>query len=138
MIKKRVQVGLKKGRGLPQGYSWSVSYLSIAADEAHRFLTEVEYGHVVDQIKTLAREKHPTCAKMVSVKKVEDVHELRIKGGPLRKKNVRVFFFVTTGGRIVILGCKKKESDGSMPPATKKLMNIRKRKYLAGVYGRIE
>ncbi len=138
MIKKRLKAGLKERGGPPPGYAWSVSYLSVAADEARGFLTDAEYGHVVDQLKTLASEEDPTRPQMVLVEKVEDVYELKIKGGPLRKKNVRVFFFVASGRRIVLLGCKKKENDGSMPPATKKLMNVRKRKCEAGVYGEIE
>lgn len=134
MRKKLVKVGLKEGTGPRPGYRWSVDYLSIAADEAEKFLTEVEYGHVVDHIRALAGEENPTRPKTVSVDLIGDVHELRIKGGPLQKKNVRVFFFVAPERRIVVLGCKKKESEGSLPPAVTKLMSIRRRKFLAGDY----
>ena len=137
MKKKPVKVGLKQG-GPPPSYLWSVKYLSLASDEAGKFLTDGEYGNVVDHVRALAREDDPTRPKTVSVDRVEDVHELRIKGGLLRKKNVRLFFFVASGRDIVILGCIKKENDGPTPPATKKLMNVRKRKYLEGVYGRTE
>ena len=33
---------------------------------------------------------------------------------------------------------RKKENEGSLPPATKKLMSVRKRKYLSGAYEHTE
>ena len=134
MRRKPVKIGVKEGRGPPPGYRWSVDYLSVAADEAEKFLTKGEYAHVVDHVKALASEEDPTRPKTVSVDLLGDVNELRIKGGPLRKKNVRVFFFVTLERRIVVLGCKKKENEGSLPPAVAKLMSIRRRKFLEGDY----
>ncbi len=134
MFKIQMKVALKEGGGPPPGYKWSVLFLSVAEKEA-KFLASAEYWHVVDEVKALAEEEDPVRPKTVSVDSVEEVYELRIKGGPLHKKNVRLFFIVHERA-IVIVGCIKKETDGSTPPATKRLMKVRRRKYLAGDYSR--
>lgn len=136
MIRKQVKVGLKEGGGPPPGYAWSVWFLSKAEREARGFLEADEYEYVVDHVKALASENDPSKAITVTVRRIGSYFELKIKGGVLRKKNVRVFYSVEEGRTIVILGCLKKESEGSLPPATLRLMETRKRKFLSGEYGK--
>ena len=125
--------------GPPPGHEWNVEYLSVAQHEALRFLTTAQYRHMVDQLRSLAREKDPTHPCTVRVENIEDFWELKDKGGPLGKINVRVFFFLVNDDRtIVVLGAFKKENDGLTPPATRVLMRARKRKYLNGEYGAAE
>lgn len=131
---RQTKVGLKEGGGPPPGYKWTVLFIKPSETDG-KFLNNAEYWHVVDEVKALAEEDDPTHPQMVSVDAVEDFHELRMKGGPLHKKNVRLFFFLEERC-IVILGCIKKEADGPTPKATKKLMRARKRKYLGGDYSK--
>ena len=132
-VKKRMLVGAKVGGGPPPGYVWNVVHLSVARDEALKFLEEHQYEHLVDQFKALAREKDPTHPTTVDV--TSGCWELRDKGGPLGNVNTRVFFLVDKEDRsIVILGAFKKEAEGSTPRATKRLMKTRQRKYLNGEY----
>ena len=136
MSKKGIAIGAKVGGGRRPGYEWAVEYLTVAEDEARRFLNDAQYTHIVHQLQSLARERDPTHPVTVVVAKVEDFHELKDKGGPLGKINVRVFFFVRRETRvIVVLGVIKKEAEGQTPNATKRLMKRRKRKYLRGDYG---
>lgn len=136
MKRQQVRAGVSVGGGPEPGYLWSVEYLTVAKDEANRFLTASQYEHVVDQLRALARERSPTHPHTVSVDAVEDFWELREKGGPLGKINVRVFFIVDPNRKmIVVLGAIKKENEGQTPPATKRLMGLRRRKYLNGDYG---
>lgn len=132
VFKKQVRVGVKEGGGPPPGFRWSVKYLSVVGDEALKFLAPSEYEHVLDQVRALACEEAPTRPKTVSVKSIRDFCELLIKGGPLRKKNVRLFFFIARERCIVLLGCRIKQNNAPLPSATLKLMSARKRRYLAG------
>ncbi len=132
-MEKRIGVGLKQGSGPEPGFLWGVEYLTVATAEARSFLDERQYLHVVDQLRALAREEDPTHPATVKVRAVEDCHELKEKGGPLGRINVRVFFHVNKESHtILILGAIKKENDGPTPRATKRLMRIRKRKYMDG------
>ena len=134
-MKRRVKAGVREGAGPPPGYQWTVAYLTLAEDDAREFLDDGQYAHVVDQIRALAREEDPSHPLTVSVAAVEDFLELREKGGPLGRINVRVFFFLDKSNRtIVVLGAFKKEADGSTPNATKRTMARRKRKYLRGEF----
>lgn len=132
--KKRVKVGLSKGSGPPPGYKRSAFYLSVAFDEATSFLTQERYEYLVDHVRALALEDDPLKPKTVSIDKIEDVFEMRVKGGPLGRINVRVFFFINNANEIIILGCRQKQNDRRLPQATYKLMSVRKRKYLSGAY----
>ena len=139
MTKKGIAIGAKVGGGRPPGYEWSVEYLSVAEDEARRFLNDAQYTHIVHQLQSLAREEDPTHPVTVAVAKVESFYELKEKGGPLGKINARVFFFVRQHSRaIVVLGAIKKEAEGQTPSATKRLMRRRMRKYSEGDYGLAE
>lgn len=136
MEDKKVKVGLKQGGGPEPGYKWTVEFLTIAEEEARKILARKDqYEHVVDQVRDLARQDDPTHPATIDVRQVEDVYELREKGGPLGRINLRVFFFLCKEKKtIVLLGNYKKEKDGATPPAVVRNMQRRKRKYLNGDY----
>ena len=131
--RKQVKTGLRVGGGPEPGYLWGVEFLDIARDEAMGFLSEPQYQHLVDQMRSLASEDDPTHPKTVSVDAIEDFHEMREKGGPLGKLNVRVFFLLQKERRmIVVIGAIKKENDGPTPTGDRYRMKRRKRKLLQG------
>lgn len=135
-MRQRIKTGARVGGGPQPGYKWNVEYLTIAADEAS-FLTETQYEHVVDQIRELARADDPSHPSTVTVSPVDDFLELKEKGGPLGKINLRVFFIVDKREgkkKIVLLGALKKENDGQIPKAKRRTISRRKRKYLKGDY----
>jgi mRNA-degrading endonuclease RelE of RelBE toxin-antitoxin system len=136
--KKQVKVGIKEGGGPPPGYRWTVEFLTIAENEALKILTrQCQYEHVKDQIRELARHEDPKHSQTLRLQQVGDVWELKEKGGPLGKINLRVFYHVEQETRtIVLLGHYKKQNDGPTPPPVKRAMARRKRKYLAGEYDR--
>ena len=138
---REVKVGVNAGTGDPP-YVWDVLILDVAYQEAMSFLNEDQYSHVASQVQEMARETDPSHSQVVSVDAVEGFLELREKGGPLGKINVRVFFWLDTrelaGGQrshaIVILGAKKKESEGQTPVGWRLTMKRRLRKYRNGNY----
>jgi phage-related protein len=70
------------------------------------------------------------------VEPVEHYFELKDKGGPLGRINLRVFFTVLPEHRtILVLHAVKKEADGQTPQRTKILVRRRLRDFLAGIYG---
>lgn len=137
MAERQVKVGLNEGGGPPPGYSWSVLYLTIADAEARKILRrDDQYEHVKDQIRDLAAQEDPTHPLTLRVEKIEDFYELKEKGGPLGKTNLRVFFTIDKEKRIIVLlGHYKKEEEGKTPSPVVRTMARRRRKYLNGDYG---
>jgi len=137
-MEKKLEVGVRIGGGPPPGYLWNVVILKVARKESLKFLDEAQYYYVAEQIKELAREGDPSHSETQSVDDLGEFLELRDKGGPLGRINVRVFFFLDkekSPGSIVILGAIKKENDGPTPGAVKICMRRRKRLYLSGELG---
>ena len=134
MAEKSVKTGVQRGRGEPE-YQWTVSILHVAFEEAMAFLTPAGYQHLAMQVKELARQGDPTHSVTVSVRAIEDFYEIRDKGGPLGKHNVRVFFGCDARlRRIVILGTLSKKNDGATPLGDRKRMARRWRAYSRGDY----
>ena len=136
---KQLKTAVQTGAGPDPGYQWRVIYLDLARRDALGFLDECQYHHIADQIKQLAREDDPTHPRTLSVDKVEDFYELREKGGPLGKINVRVFFIVQPHPtrQIVIIGAIKKENEGATPIGDKVRMRRRCRRFHNGDYGQL-
>jgi hypothetical protein len=63
----------------------------LSTQEAREFLTDAQYSHVAQQFRQLCREAEPTTSDLVDVRPIDDFHEMRDKGGPLGRINVRVF-----------------------------------------------
>lgn len=87
---KEVKVGVHRGAGAPP-FRWNGLVLELAYKEAISFLDESQYLHLAHQVQELAREVDPTHSKTQSVSQVQVFYELRDKGGPLGRLNVRVF-----------------------------------------------
>lgn len=129
--RKPVKTGVNIGGGPPPGYRWNAEVIDRAYDEAMAFLDAEQYDHMAGQVRDLALQDDPTHSDTIDVKPIEAFHEIRDKGGVLRKMNVRVFFFVRKETRtIVVLGAIKKENNGPTPPGDRISMRRRMRLYL--------
>lgn len=136
--KRALRVGVRVGGGPPPGYLWSVAILDVAHADSDRELTPPQYQHLAAQFRELARQREPSKPITEDVRPIEDFFELRDKGGPLGRYNVRVFFGIDHQARtIVVLGVIKKQNSGQTPVGDKVTMRRRWRKYLQGEYGRI-
>lgn len=129
--RKAVKLGVKEGSGEPPGYKWNVEILDQAFEEAMGFLDEAQYAHLANQVRELAAQEDPTHSDAIDIRPIEDFHEIRDKGGVLRKLNVRVFYMVHKPARaIVVLGTIKKENNGPTPMGDRIRMRRRRRLYL--------
>jgi hypothetical protein len=137
VTEKKLKVGLRAGGGPEPGYKWSVLFLTVAEAEARRILKRSDqYDHVIDQIRDLATQEDPSRPSTLRVERVGDFYELKEKGGPLGKTNLRVFFIIEEERKsIVLLGHYKKEEEGKTPSPVVRTMSRRRRKYLNGDYG---
>lgn len=123
----------KEGGGGEPPFKWNVERLDQMEKEAQKQLDGAQYEHMKDQVRSLAREDDPTHPQAVDVRALgNELYELRDKGGPLRKLNVRIFFNVLKKAirEIVLLGLIKKENEGKTSPAKRKLMMLRGKKYI--------
>ena len=128
------KVGVRLGGGPPPGYRWPVEIFPQARAEAREFLTEEQYAHLSSQVRELARQDDPTHSVTLDIRPVNDMYELRDKGGILGKLNVRVFYFVSQPNRtIVILGSFHKQNDGPTPQGDLWRMQKRMKRYLEAV-----
>lgn len=133
---RKLKVGVRRGGGRPPVYKWNCLYLAAARDETLSALDEAQYHHLVEQFQELARHDDPSRSDVLSIDKIEDFYELRDKGGPLGRMNVRVFYLIDKKPRaVVVLGFIKKEADGKTPLGDIMRMRRRKRRYEAGDYG---
>ena len=111
---------------------WPVKYWPCVHGES-KFLNAQQYWHVADQISEMAREVEPCRCSTVDIAKIGDFWELKDKGGPLGKINLRVFFFVNTDlHEIVILGVHKKEDENQLRTSVITRISRRLRLYLQG------
>lgn len=135
---KGLKVGKHRGDGPPPGYRWNLVILDLAFSEAMKFLDESQYRHLSELFWQLAGQGDPTHSLTISVRAIEDLMELRDKGGILHGLNVRIFYYVDKrdGHRsIVIVGAIVKKNDGATLEVEKIRMRRRLRKYLRGDYG---
>jgi mRNA-degrading endonuclease RelE of RelBE toxin-antitoxin system len=113
----RNKVGVRQGGGPPPGYEWNVEILPQVRVEARAFLDDDQYAHISRQVRELARHEDPTHSDTLDIRPVQEMFELKEKGGILRRLNVRVFYFIFRPTRtIVILGAFVKQNDGPTPP----------------------
>lgn len=137
--KRALKVGVRVGGGPPPGYLWSVGILDVAYADSAEELSPAQYQHLAVQFRELAHQHEPSRPITEDVRPIEDFFELRDKGGPLGRINVRVFFGIDHEARtIVVLGVIKKQNDGPTPFGDKVTMRRRWRKYLQGDFGRID
>lgn len=130
---KPVKVGVREGGGPPPGYRWNVDIIDRAFDEAMGFLDLDQYDHIANQVRDLASQDDPSHSQSVDVRPIEGFHEIRDKGGILKRMNTRIFFFIFKPTRtIVVLGAIKKEADGPTPDGDRITMRRRMRLYIEG------
>lgn len=133
---RKLKVGVRRGGGRPPKYLWNCLYLAIAREETAANLDEAQYHHLVEQFQELARHDDPSRSEVLSVDRIEDFFELRDKGGPLGRINVRVFYLIDKGKRaVVVLGFIKKQAEGKTPLGDIVRMRRRKRRYETGEFG---
>jgi hypothetical protein len=135
---RELKIGVHRHCGDPE-FRWNVIILDLAFNDASEFLDEAQYHHVAEQVQELAREVDPTHPLTQTVTQIEDILELKDKGGPLGNINVRVFFVLDKPRvAIVVLGAIFKQNNGPTPIGAKRRMQRRKRKYFSGDYGEPE
>lgn len=127
---KEFKVGVAVGGGPLPGYEWNVWVLNCAFREIQGAFSEVQYWHLVDQMKELARHGDPTHSNTLSIKQVENFYELRDGGGVLGAVNARVFFAVSKDEKtILVLGGIHKQNNGKTPQGDVIRMRRRLRRY---------
>jgi len=132
---KELKIGVHRGDGDPE-FLWNVIVLDLSFQDGKEFLDEDQYHHLAQQVQELAREMDPTHPITQTVTCVEDLLELKDKGGPLGNINARVFFCLDKPRvAIVILGAFFKQNNGPTPLGIKRKMQRRKKKYFKGDYG---
>ena len=103
----------------------------MAYAEARGFLDHDQYEHVAAQVRELALHDDPTHSATIDVRPIEGFFEIRDKGGPLRRLNVRVFFALDKPSHtLVVLGTINKKNDGHTPAGDRLRMRRRRRLYL--------
>jgi len=112
---------------------WTVKYWPAAQAEA-KMLTPPQYWHVADQLKEMARTKDCCACPTVDIAKISSFWELKDKGGPLGKINLRVFFIVDAERHsIVVLGIHKKEDEDQLRRSVIVRIERRERLYLESI-----
>lgn len=115
---------------------WTVKYWPPVIEDAS-FLNSQQYWHVADQISEIARETEPCRCPTAEIEKIGDFWELKDKGGPLGKINLRVFFLVNAALKeIVILGVHKKEDERQLRRSVVVRIERRMRHYFRGIEGK--
>jgi mRNA-degrading endonuclease RelE of RelBE toxin-antitoxin system len=135
-MSRKLKVGVFRGDGPPPGYKWNVRIVDFVFDEAMKFLDEDQYEHLAKQFRELALQDDPSHSLTISIDAIEDFHELRDKGGVLHRLNVRVFYYIDSETRsIVVVGAISKQNNGPTPQTVKIRIRRRVRAYLQGEYG---
>lgn len=100
----------------PDEVVWKVGYLGVANKDAEKLFEPSQRDHLRQQITDLAGHQNPRISQQQDVVPIDQFYELRDKGGVLGRISARVFFGVfDEESLLVILGCHKKENEGSTP-----------------------
>jgi hypothetical protein len=134
---KPLKKGLKAGAPDDDPLLWDVFFLDAAGWEGRKILDDCQYEHVVDAIRSLAREPDPRHPKCEDVEPIDGFYELKLKYGPLGRLNLRVFFQVVDDSKaILIVHAWKKTVQSQTPPHVKRVVSNRLRWFDEGKYGR--
>ena len=93
---------------------WIVVILGVAKREGHQILTDVQYDHEVSVLKRLTNFSDAEEIADLKIEKIGSFYELKDKGGPLGKINLRLYF-----GALVDAArnsCRQGIQEGSRPP----------------------
>ena len=107
------RVWAQTGTGEPP-LLWWLKYWPAAYPEA-KFLTPPQYWHMADQLLEVCRTPDPCTCPTVEISKIRDFWELKDKGGPLGRINLRVFFLPDAETKsVVVFGIHKKEDEDQL------------------------
>lgn len=138
---KDIKTGVDIGGGPPPGYGWNIDLIDLVVREGRDVLSEIGYEHLSRQFRELARTSDPTRSDVVDVRALlgegdEKIYEVRDKGGVFGGANIRVFFGVDRGRRVIVpLGVIKRQNTGKTPRPALITARRRWRKYRDGDYG---
>lgn len=111
----------------------TVVVLAEAKAEGRRFLFDEQYWHVATVEQRLTEFGDPRAMSDLRIEKFGPFWELKLKGGLLKRLNVRVYFASVAARReIVILKTYKKEEDRKVYSGLSELLEDRLEDYLAG------
>lgn len=117
-----MKVVTRKAKGNPSSKApqWKLAYLKVVEKEARKLLTDEQYAHVIGLFEELAYESDPTKSQTQDIEKVEDFYELKEKGGILGNINLRVYFAVFEGSKVILaLRAYEKQEEGQTPAHVK-------------------
>jgi hypothetical protein len=107
--------------------------LARAKKEARHLLTEEQYWDLVGYVRRLIDFGDVKATSDLDIKPFAGFWELRLKGGFIRKINLRVYFaYVKERNEVVILMVYKKEEDRRVSPHIPILLEDRLEDYLLG------
>lgn len=111
----------------------TVVVLDWAKFEGLKILTEREYWYVVPFVRRLSEFGDLKSTADLDIKQINDFWELRLKGGFLGRKNIRIYFaFVAERHEVVVLMTYKKEEDRRVSPSILITLEDRLDDYLEG------
>jgi len=115
------------------GRSRRVVALAKAKREGSDILTPEQYWETVGLIRRLVDFGEPAETVDLDIKPFGEFFELRVKGGFVRRINLRVYFaFIEERNEVVILMTYKKEEDRRVSPHIRITLEDRLEDYLAG------
>lgn len=113
--------------------SLAVVVLRAPKKEGHEILNDFQYWHVAKVIMRLADFGDKAAIADLRINPFGKYWALKLKGGVLKKVNLRVYFaFLGDRREIVILKTYKKEEEGQAPPHIEITLDDRLEDYLAG------
>lgn len=119
--------------GASAGLGNLVVALGEPKSEARSMLTENQYWESVQLVKRLAGFGNPAETADLSIRKFGEFWELRLKGGFLKRINLRIYFaYVAERREVVVLMAYKKEEDRRTCPSVKLTLEDRLEDYLDG------
>lgn len=96
---------------------WSIKSHVRALDEAFNGWHGQQIDYLRDQLLELGRQPDPMHPQtFTTLKRIDDLGYLSLKGGPLGKKNTRIYFRTDPARKtLVVLVVYKKEDEGAVP-----------------------
>ncbi len=111
----------------------SVAALMIAKKEARAILDDRQYAQCVLLVKRLCEFGDRLATSDLDIRSFGEFWELRLKGGFLRRINLRIYFADYSARRaIIVLKTYKKEEDGATSPHVMITLEDRFESYCAG------
>lgn len=116
------------------GVNHNVVAILVAKKEAKSILTEIQYAQCISLVKRLCEFGDRHAMADLDIRQFGDFWELRLKGGFLKKINLRIYFadLLSDRDEIVVLKTYKKEEDGATSPHVRITLEDRLEDYRTG------